>query len=512
MSEAAASQDEVFVFLGDPKNHGGRDVRRIDTHAATVFLAGDRAYKVKRAVSLPYLDYSDLAKRRAACEAELEVNRPFAPDIYLGVTPIVRDASGALRIGGAGDPVEWAVEMVRFDENNTLDQVADREGISDSIADQLARNVAAFHRVAPIAPTDTWLAALDKYLSDNSKIFRDQPALFDPAAASKLDEFMRAALDARRSLLRERGRLGFVRRGHGDLHLGNVVLLDGRPVPFDAIEFDPAVASGDVLYDLAFVLMDLVGRDLGRAANVLLNRYLIEVGRVEHLDGLAALPLFLSLRASIRAIVACARLDRPDVKDRTKMEDNARQYFHLAESLVAAPRARLIAVGGLSGTGKSVLARSLAPYVLPHPGAVVLRSDVERKIMFGHAESERLPKEAYEPSVSAKVYRTLGEKAARIVAAGHSAIVDAVFDMPAERSAIAAIAAEAKAPFRGVFLTADLATRIARVSGRIGDASDADAGVARDQESAVIGSMAWSMVDASGTPADTLNRARSVIA
>lgn len=511
MSEATTSQNEVFEFLGNPETHGGQEVRRIDTHGATVFLAGERAYKVKRAVSFPYLDYSTLAKRRAACEAELEVNRQFAPDIYLRAVPIARSASGALSIGGDGEPVEWAVEMERFDENDTLDHVADREGISNSVADQLGAVIAAFHRIAPAASTDDWLAALDKYLANNASIFHDHPALFEPARASELDRRMRASLDALRPLLQERGRLGFVRRGHGDLHLGNVVLLDGRPVPFDAIEFDPIVASGDVLYDLAFLLMDLIARDLGRAANIVLNRYLTDTGRIEHFDGLAALPFFLSLRAAIRAIVTCARLERPDVGERAKVEGDARRYFHLAGELLSAPPARLIAIGGLSGTGKSVLARSLAPDVPPAPGAVVLRSDVERKLMFGRAETDRLPKEAYEPSVSARVYRQLGIKAARVVAAGHSAIVDAVFDRFEDRSAIAAAAAEAGVPFQGLFLTVDLETRLARVGSRTADASDADAAVARSQEAAAIGSIDWSIVDASGTPDDTLARARTAI-
>ena len=249
-----------------------------------------------------------------------------------------------------------------------------------------------------------------------------------------------------------------MRRGHGDLHLGNIALIDGAPVPFDAIEFDPLIAAGDVLYDLAFLLMDLVERRLTDAANVVLNRYLTETRRDENLDALAALPLFMSLRAAIRAKVTAARRDQAGDKQ-DEIANAARAYFTLACELIAPPAATLVAVGGLSGTGKSVLARRLAPHVLPVPGAVWLRSDVERKALFGVGETERLPAEAYTAEAGARVYASLNAKAKRIIAAGHSAVIDAVFARPDERAAAAAISDR----FHGLFLTADLATRVARV-------------------------------------------------
>jgi uncharacterized protein len=314
-----------------------------------------------------------------------------------------------------------------------------------------------------------------------------------------------------RPLLMARGEAGLVRRGHGDLHLGNIALIEGRPVPFDALEFDPVVASGDVLYDLAFLLMDLVERKLAPAANVVLNRYLTETRRREDLDALAALPFLMSMRAAIRAKVTAARAAVAPAVDRTATERSATAYFDLATALIAPPPARLVAVGGLSGTGKSLLARALAPDVLPHPGAVVLRSDIERKALFGAAETDRLPAEAYTPEITARTYAVLVDKAGRTIAAGHSAIVDAVFSDTAEREAVAAIAGASGVTFAGLFLTADLATRVARIGHRTGDASDADAAVARRQEEYALGSLDWSTVDASGTPDDTLARAKAVL-
>ncbi|HEX5844740.1 MAG TPA: phosphotransferase, partial [Rhodoplanes sp.] len=288
---SADMQQQVFAFLADPATHGGAPVKRIDTHAASVFLAGDRALKVKRAVRFPFLDFSTLAKRKAACEAEIEANRPFAPDLYRGGVAITRAADGRLAIGGTGEPVEWAVDMWRFDETQTLDQIAERAGVDLALADKLARTVAAAHARAPVVEDAPWIEALASYIGQNETAFAASEALYRPSEREALTRATFAALRKVRPLLIIRGRAGLVRRGHGDLHLGNIALIDGEPVPFDALEFDPLVAAGDVLYDLAFLLMDLVERDLTPAANVVLNRYLAETRRIEDFDGLAALPL-----------------------------------------------------------------------------------------------------------------------------------------------------------------------------------------------------------------------------
>jgi len=255
MSRTDAQQD-VFAFLGDPATHGGASVRRIDTHAASVFLTDQRAYKVKRAVTFPFLDYGTLARRRAACEAELEVNRPFAPDLYRRVLPITRAADGKLALGGSGEPIEWAVEMVRFDENATVDHLADAGRIDAALAESLAGAVAKAHAAAPVVAAPPWLDALARFVEQDDAAFRALPRLFPADQVAALTQASRAAWARVKPLLLARGERGLIRRGHGDLHLGNIALIDGRPVPFDAIEFDPLIAAGDVLYDLAFLLMD----------------------------------------------------------------------------------------------------------------------------------------------------------------------------------------------------------------------------------------------------------------
>ena len=507
MSPAETSQQAVIDFLGDPATHGGAPVKRIDTHAATVFLAGSRALKIKRAVRFPFLDYSTLAKRKAACMAELEVNHPYAPAIYRRAVAITRADDGTLAIGGKGEPVEWAVEMRRFDETQTLDHLAESRRIDDVLADALGRAVARAHAAAPIAKAADFTHALSEIIAQNDVELRAAPELFPPRTVSALTDATRGAFERVRALLAARERAGRVARGHGDLHLGNIVLLDGVPVLFDAIEFDPKIATGDMLYDLAFLLMDLIERKLTQAANIVLNRYLNETRRTEDLDALTALPLFLSLRAAIRAKVAAAR--RALGAAGAGAEQSARDYFALAGKLLAPQPPILVAVGGLSGTGKSLLARALAAEILPEPGAVVLRSDVERKVLFAVAEADRLPETAYARDVTTQVYAALIDKARRVTGAGHSAIVDTVFADAGERAAI--VKAGDGVAFHGLFLTADLATRLSRVGGRKGDASDADAAVARRQEQYDLGDLQWTLVDASGSPEETLRRAKAAL-
>jgi len=503
----AATQERVFAFLSNPIAHPG--VQRIDTHAASVFLEGDRALKIKRTVRFPFLDYSTLEKRRAACEEEIRINRPFAPQIYRRVVAINEAKDGSLSVGGDGTPIEFAVEMSRFDEQQTFDHLATAGPISPKLAADVADAISASHAIAARADATRWVESIPGLIDGNTKGLRSG-ANFQAKEVDELGGASHHAFVRLEGLLEERGRQGFVRRCHGDLHLANIVSIGGRPVLFDAIEFDAKIASVDVFYDLAFPLMDLLRYDQTLAANVVLNRYLTTTA-IENLDVLALLPLFMSLRAAIRAQVLLARLNRPK-SDHASILDEARTYFELARSLILPPAPRLIAVGGLSGTGKSVLARSLAPFVAPKPGAIVLRSDIVRKQLFKEDETKRLPADAYRPEVGKQVYATLLERARGALRQGHSVIVDAVFAKEAERAAIAKIAGELGVPLTGFFLVADLETRQVRVGRRQGDASDATLEVVALQEGYNIGCVGWTIIDASGTPEQTLEQCRIQIA
>ncbi len=499
-------QETVFEFLTDPTKHP--DVRRIDTHAASVFLEGTRALKIKRAVRFPFLDYSTLAKRKAACEEELKINRKFAPQIYQRLVAINQAQDGSLAIDGSGTPIEFAIEMTRFDEHQTLDRLASAAQLDPSLVDAIADTIATSHRMASPAPSEPWIESILGIIEANTIAFRTA-ARFPLPDIDELDCASRNAFHRIRAMLEARGKQGLVRRCHGDLHLANIVVIAQKPVLFDAIEFDPKIASIDVLYDLAFALMDLLHYGRNAEANALFNRYL-GIAAAENLGALAALPLFMSMRAAIRSHVLLARLDR----GHTEQEEVARTalaYFDLACELIRPPTPSLVAVGGLSGTGKSVLARGLAPLIMPQPGAVVLRSDVIRKQLLGVNETDRLPASAYRPEVSGKVYEHLLDQARKVIGQGHSVVLDAVFAREAERAPLLDSAHKLHARFIGVFLVADLTTRQSRLQRRENDVSDATAEVAGLQENYNIGAVDWAVIDASGPPDQTLKKCQALI-
>ncbi|MEP9368464.1 AAA family ATPase [Xanthobacter sp. VNH20] len=499
-SHVVADQNAVFAFLADPSTHGGARVSRIDTHGAAVFLAGAFAYKVKRAVAFPYMDFSTLEKRHAACERELEVNRANAPGIYLNVVPIVRTAEG-FALDGAGTAVEYAVKMRRFDEAQTLDRL-EREAFTPALVAALARAVSAAHARAPVMrDAADAIGPLASVVEQNAADFAENPELFPPQAARALTQATADALEAVAPLLRARAAQGYVRRCHGDLHLRNIVLLEGAPVLFDAIEFNDGIAVCDVLYDLAFLLMDLWERDLSDAANGVLNRYLW-AGPDEHYTALAALPLFLSLRAAIRAKVQAAGLPHVPEERNAAARGEIAHYFAQAQAFLAPGKPVLLAIGGLSGTGKSTLAAALAPGIGRAPGAVILRSDIERKRMAGVGETETLPPLAYTPEATQAVYERVRARAALALAAGQAVIADAVHARPQERDAIEAVAREAGLDFLGLWLDAPVSTLIARVEQRRGDASDATADVVLRQADYDLGEISWRRIAAAAGAQD----------
>ncbi len=498
----ADRQGRVLGFLDGSRFGAAKGGRRIDTHASVVFLGDGIALKIKRAVRLPFLDYSTLEKRRRACEEELKVNAGNAPELYRRVVAITRRNNGSLEIGGSGVPVEWAVEMARFDEERTLDRLAAAQPIEPTLAIALADKILQSHDRAPRAGGENWLASISPIIDRNTAKFHTVRGL-DGAAIDRLDAGSRDHVTMLRTTLARRARQGFVRRCHGDLHLGNIALVDGRPLLFDAIEFDPDIATTDILYDLAFTLMDLIHFGNGAATNLLFNRYLAGASD-ENLDGLAVLPLFLSMRAAIRAHVLFMKSEQAGGGGAAWHD--AKQYFDLAGRLAVPKPPRLVAIGGLSGSGKSVLARGLAGIIEPVPGAVIVRSDVVRKRLFDVSETTGLPETAYQADTSQRVYDVLSNTAQRVLAQGCSVVLDASFMQETQRRGLLDLAREHNVDFVGLFLTADIPTRLARIAQRKNDASDATRDVALKQEASAIGAIDWHVVDASGSPDDTLHR------
>jgi aminoglycoside phosphotransferase family enzyme/predicted kinase len=517
---------DVLAWLSDPATHGLPPEARVEVHetpGCRVFLAGDRAIKVKKPVDLGFLDFSTLAKRRATMEQELALNRRTAPAYYLSIAQITRDAAGRLAFDGAGEAVEVALVMKRFPQDRLLSRVAERDGISDAHAEALGDSIAAFHWATPPADV-SGVASMRKHAGVNAGSLRDNPQVFAPGAAEDLIAATERSIDAYADLMEERSRAGYVRRLHGDLHLENIFLDEtGRPTPFDAIEFDESLAMIDVLLDLAFPLMDLIYRDQRRAANRVLNVWLDRMAREEKderwlalglagASGLAILPLCLSGRAAVRAHVR-ARLSTVLAGEAgAKAAREARSYLALARAWLDPPPPRLLAVGGRSGTGKSTLARDLAPGLGGPCGAVVIRTDEVRKRLLGVGPLEPLPPSAYAPESHARIYDACFALAERALRAGAAVILDAAFLDADERAAARAVASATGVTLTGLWLEAPADVLLARVARRTADASDADARVVRGQLGRDVGAIDWHTVDASGSPEDALRAAQEILA
>lgn len=489
-------QEEIVAFLADPASYPGRPdrVEVIATHASRIFLAGERAYKLKRAVKFSYLDYSSVELRRIACKAELSLNRRTAPDLYLDLLAVRRRPDGTLGFGERGEAVDWLVEMRRFPQEALFSHLAEHGRMTPALAARTADRIAAFHAIAEPTPDQGGVAGIQAVIRINDENLRRAPPQGIAAAdINRLRDATLAALDRNAALLDRRRAKGCVRRCHGDLHLGNICLVDDRPTLFDCIEFSDLIACIDVLYDLAFVLMDLRHRELVAQAAALFNRYL-DLAAQE--DGLPALPLFLSLRAAVRAHVTATAAGSVGNAARDARLRAARSYFDDAEDLLRPQAPRLVAVGGLSGTGKSSVAAAIAGGLGIAPGARVLRSDVLRKRLAGLAPETPLPPDAYTPEANARVYAALREAATAAIGAGYSVVIDAVAARPEERAGFAAIAAGAGIGFTGLWLEAAPDALLARLAARRDDASDADAAVLRQQLAYDLGPMDWTRIDA----------------
>ncbi|MEM9781804.1 MAG: AAA family ATPase [Pseudomonadota bacterium] len=484
--DAEAGQREVVEFLSSPSTHGG-PVERVNTHISRLFMAGGYAWKLKRAVKTPYADFSTLALRERFCRREIAVNAA-ARDLYLGVAPVTR-GPGGLSIGGDGEPLEWLVQMRRFDRSHELDRLADQRRLSRPMIERLALQIARLHRAAPEAPSAGGRVAVLATIRAIAAAFDSVDA--GPAFATKVAAWRSAAeirAACHSALLDQRRRLGQVKRCHGDLHLGNIVMLGETPVPFDAIEFDEGIATVDVMYDLAFTVMDLCARDCRGEASLLLSGYL---GIAGGYAALPLMPLFVSMRAAIRSMVAATK------------GEGAKAEARLDAALTALegrPVPRLIAVGGISGTGKSTLSAAIAPRLGPLAGGVVIRSDLSRKRIAGVDPGTRLPQSAYGVRMDRLVIRCMMLAARTVLRAGQPVVLDATFLGEDMRNALEGLATREGVPVEGLWLRTAAKTAAERVAARVHDASDATADVVMRQRFADAPPEGWHCLDASATP------------
>jgi aminoglycoside phosphotransferase family enzyme/predicted kinase len=480
---APPEQAEVVDFL-----RGLARSDPVETHISLVFVGSDTVWKLKKAVRLAFLDFTSVAARRRFALRELELNRGAAPGLYRDVVPIVRRADGRLHLGDAEglDAIDWVLRMAPVPSGDFLDVVAAAGGLTPDLLDALGDAIASFHRsLPPVAGTDA-IASMRDVIAGNARSAHDAGLADDAVQAWQAR--VTGAADAIAPWLAQRARDGFVRRAHGDLHLGNLCLWQGRPVPFDALEFDEAMATVDLGYDLAFLLMDLDQRVSRMAANRVLSRYVARTGDAALSHGLA---VFLSLRAMIRAHVEARRGNAAI----------AMRYLSASSAYLRTRPAVTLAIGGLPGSGKSTLARALAPELGNAPGALVLRSDEIRKRQHDTAPEQRLPQSAYGDAASRAVFAELARLVREAGGGGQAVIADATFIDPRHRRMIEAAAAAAAVPFLGLWLEAPLPELEARIAARRHDASDATIAVLRAASRAHPRAGNWVAIDATDAAA-----------
>ncbi|MDY0884878.1 AAA family ATPase [Dongia soli] len=506
-------QREIIDFLSTGKAYGDdtAEIRRIETHCSVIFLTKDRAFKLKQAVKFSYLDYTDIADREKFTRAELSLNRRTAPEIYLAIHKVLRGGDGSLQLAAEnaeGDALDWVLEMRRFGDDSLLASLADANRLTPVLMLDLADAIHRFHDKAERMPQHGNAHVIAHVLDDCVDNLQQHVPPLDRSGAEEVALQLRAKFGAVSPLIEQRREAGMVRRCHGDLHLGNICLLDGRPTLFDCIEFSDDISCIDVFYDLAFVLMDLCHRDdRHRAlANVLLNRYLDRSGDI---TGLAALPFFLSLRAAIRShILAGGSKNQSDPAIGDKKRKEAIAYLDTARGLLRPGTPRLIAVAGLSGSGKSSLARELAPAFLPAPGARVIRSDTLRKRLQNVPPEMRLDPPAYSQQASDRVYEAMLQEAATALDAGYTVILDATYLRQRERLAAEELARNLNLRFDGFWLDVSREKLTARLDARRHDASDADRTVLAQQLTYDLGDVTWHRIDAGGALESSLHLVR----
>jgi len=483
---AGARLDGLIAALRDPARfrdagYAADEVELLQTHISCVLLAGNYAYKIKKPVNLGFLDFGTLAARRRYCEEELRLNRRTAPDLYLDVLAIGGSESAPV-IGGGGPAIEYALRMRRFDQDDLLDRMARRGALAPAHVDALARGLAAFHGQIERAGANDAFGSPAHILAPAMQNFEQMLPLIrakaDIALLARLRDWSAREHAQLAPVFAARKREGWVRECHGDLHLGNIALLSGVPTPFDCIEFNPEFRWIDVMNEIAFLVMDLVDHCLPRLAFRFLNAYLEHTGDYA---GLRVLRYYLVYRALVRAKVACLRAQQAGVaaQEKSAVEHEYRRHLRLAERLAVPAHPALLIMHGLSGSGKTTISQHL----LETLGAVRLRSDLERKRLFGIAAGARsasgLDAGLYAPAAGERTYARLAELARAVIAARYPLIVDAAFLQRAQRDCFGGLAEETGASFVIAACTATASALRARVAAREREARDAsEAGLA----------------------------------
>jgi len=431
----------LLTALQDPAfyPHPVEGLRVIETHISWVILTGRYAYKMKKPVNFGFLDFTTLEARKHFCEQELRLNQRMAPELYLEVLPVTGTEQAPV-LGGEGAPLEYLVKMQEFPQSQLLAEVQARGELTKAHIDALALQIGGFHlKTPPVAPEHPLNSAQAIVAPMYQNFEQIRPLLQDSADLLQLDAleaWTHSSIERLGPLLAQRCQKGYVRECHGDLHLGNATLLEGRVVLFDCIEFNEPFRLIDIASDAAFLAMDLEDRGLLAEARRFVNGWLEQTGDY---DCLPLLNLYKAYRALVRAKVSLFRLHQGiDAVERDSILNQYRNYARLAESYSAIPSRFLAITMGVSAVGKS----SVSLRLVEDLGAIRLRSDVERKRLFGASEgaAQVLASGIYSAEASEATYQHLHQLAAQALSAGCSVVLDATYLKQAQRQAAAQVA------------------------------------------------------------------------
>jgi aminoglycoside phosphotransferase family enzyme/predicted kinase len=414
-------------------------VEVVETHISWLFLTGEFAYKVKKPVHLGFVDFSDLAKRKFYCQEELRLNRRFTPELYLDVVPITGDSQSPM-VGGAGEPIEYAVRMRQFAESARLDRVLAAGLMTPAHCDWLAETIFRGHQIAEVAPLESEFGqppCVHRQVLDTLSIAQRELPAQDEALVSELHNWCEAEFARLEPRFAARRADGCVRECHGDLHLENMVLLGDQVRLFDCLEFNPVLRWIDVMSDVAFATMDLADRGKPDFAHRLLNRYLELSGDY---SGLAILRYYQVYRAIVRAAVAGIRMHQEQSADGSRLQREAADYLELARRFTRPPKPLVVITHGFSGSGKSTATETLVESL----GMIRLRSDVERQRLQRRDELSAATR--YDPDSRRRVYEQMARLAAIVVDAGYPVIADATFLRADDRALFRDLAARRRLP------------------------------------------------------------------
>lgn len=509
------NQEEIINALLNPRIYPTswhvKEVTVRQSHIALLFLAGDYVFKLKRALLLPELDFSTPQKRRIACVHEMRRSTIYAPHLVVSVRSVRKLPSGRICIGGkAGTEIDTLLVMRRLKEDEMLTTHVAQGKLDRFEVMDLAEQLADLHNKAKLFRTKWGMDDIRKVILENESVLSCfPPTIFNRKKLKQLTQNSLSVLSHNERLIALRQKSGHIRKCHGDLLLSNIARHENKYLFFSPIEYNDSWDCIDTLYDLSYLLMDFEMRGIRRLSNMLFNHYL---AYTNDMTGYPLLPLYQSMRAAIRAGICAKKSALLKGKDKENALKQAQQYFLLAYHFLSGSRPILIACGGLSGSGKSRIAREIGGKLNPAPGAVILRDDIVKKQMSGCALDEHPDHIPDTPAYEKVVYDVLRQQTRTALSAGSCVIVDALFYNPNEREAIENLARELNIPFIGIWVDAPLDVRTERVMSRKRNPSDVrDRSELERQLRLETGTVTWHQINSDQAREDTINAALDIL-